>query len=284
MLKRTGEEGKDVSNPTYLSDRLFVALAKRLGAPSKERLRPIREEQQRLLAEGLSISLFSLARWEGVLSPAAATRLLTLARQVAAREPAFRHDVIEPEPIRAAEAEPFEPWATCLDRLAPGPHLLGSGEPASLAEQGLELVEDDEGADMLELEPAPTSARLRPGAGDPFSREDWGDRRSSLGDSGVLLEAGVSSEWDVDSISAAEPLPERSPEPLEVAPRWEPHARDVLDFALESTASSFGALEAEPDLEASGPDRRAEQRARRRRRASRRARPVAASSSTFTAL
>ncbi len=287
MLKRTQEEGEDVSNPTYLSDRLFVALAKRLGAPSKERLRPIRDEQQRLLAEGLSISLFSLARWEGVLSPAEGTRFLTIARQVAARDPAFRDDVIEPEPVRSTEAEPFEPWATCLERLAPGPQVLGSGEPATLEEQGLELIEEGDGdplAAMLELEPTPAPReRVRPTSGDPFLRDDWDDRRSSLGDSGVL-EVGSSSDWEVDSAPAAAALPERGSEPIEVAARWEPHVPDVLDFALESTTSSLGALDPEPDLEASGLDSGAERRARRRRRASRRARPVAASSSTFTAL
>src|SRR5690606_56917 len=160
------------------------------------------EEQQRLLAEGLSISLFSLARWEGVLSPTDGTRFLALARQVAAREPAFRHDVIEPEPVHTAEAEPFEPWATCLDRLAPRPHVLGSGEAPSFDEQGLELIDDGDGdplAAMLELEPTPAPrAGARPSAGDPFLRDDWGDRRSSLGDSGVLLEVGSSSAWEVD--------------------------------------------------------------------------------------
>ncbi len=258
---------------TYLSDRLFVALAKRTGLVTKEALRPVREEQQRLLADGLSISLFSLARWEGVLSAAQGDELVRLARQLIAREPAYREELIEAPPPRPLSEpdEAFEPWLSGLGRIP-----RREGEPADpLDALGLELLDDaapapeELAADLREDAPQRSLAT----AGHPLRRDDWGDRRGDLGDSGVLL-IDSGGDWVGESASALAPLPaapgaKPSAEPIEVEARWAPTASDdVLDLAFESTHDSL--LLSPPQR--SGPPasvERDERRARRERRASR---------------
>lgn len=78
----------------YLSDRLFVALAKRLGVP-RRRLATLRLRQQRQVQAGVAVSLFSLARLERWIDEKSAARLLDCARRVIRKHPKYRRDLIE---------------------------------------------------------------------------------------------------------------------------------------------------------------------------------------------
>lgn len=78
----------------YLSDRLFVALSKRLGVP-RRRLATLKLRQQRQAQEGVSVSLFSLARLERWIDEKSAAHLLSCARRVIRKHPKYRRDLIE---------------------------------------------------------------------------------------------------------------------------------------------------------------------------------------------
>ena len=78
----------------YLSDRLFVALVKRLGL-SRQRLRALRARQERQLRKGVKITLFSTARLEGLLDSQGAARLVGYARRAIRRHPKYRRDLVE---------------------------------------------------------------------------------------------------------------------------------------------------------------------------------------------
>ena len=78
----------------YLSDRLFVALAKRLGVP-RRRLATLRLRQQSQVRDGVAVSLFSLARLERWIDEKSAAHLLACARRVIRKHPKYRRDLIE---------------------------------------------------------------------------------------------------------------------------------------------------------------------------------------------
>lgn len=78
----------------YLSDRLFVALAKRLGVP-RRRLATLRTRQQRQVRSGVAVTLFTLARLEEWIDERSADRLLSYARRVIKKHPKYRRDLIE---------------------------------------------------------------------------------------------------------------------------------------------------------------------------------------------
>lgn len=78
----------------YLSDRLFVALAKRLGVP-RRRLATLRLRQQGQVRDGVAVSLFSLARLERWIDEKSAAHLLSCARRVIRKHPKYRRDLIE---------------------------------------------------------------------------------------------------------------------------------------------------------------------------------------------
>lgn len=107
---------------SYLSDRLFVGLARRTGFPTKEQLRPIQAEQRRLQADGFSISLFSLAQWNGLLTRERSDHLMDLAREIAQQYPDYAGDVIE----------------------APGAGLSEEAAAVPDLDADLELLPDDE--------------------------------------------------------------------------------------------------------------------------------------------
>jgi hypothetical protein len=81
----------------YLSDRLFVALAKRLGVP-RRRLATLKLRQQRQAQDGVSVSLFSLARLERWIDEKSSAHLLSCARRVIRKHPKYRRDLIEIRP------------------------------------------------------------------------------------------------------------------------------------------------------------------------------------------
>jgi hypothetical protein len=137
---------------TYLSDRLFVAVAKRLGVP-QQRLMRLQGRQRRSIREGTSISLFTTARLEGWLDEGASGMFLEYARQVIARRPEYAGEVyeaaVEPQAV-TAEWVPDEVGAKDrlegfgssddlieLDDLGPPPKvddlmlLLGAAAPPS---------------------------------------------------------------------------------------------------------------------------------------------------------
>lgn len=78
----------------YLSDRLFVALAKRLGVP-RRRLATLRARQRGQVQAGVVVSLFSLARLERWIDEKSAAHLLSCARRVIKKHPKYRRDLIE---------------------------------------------------------------------------------------------------------------------------------------------------------------------------------------------
>ncbi|MGE0708542.1 MAG: hypothetical protein AB7N76_23060 [Planctomycetota bacterium] len=79
---------------TYLSDRLFVAITKRLGVPRRQ-LRRLRGLQRKRRREGVQASLFTTARLSGFISEQEAQVLLDCARRVASERPEYRRDVLQ---------------------------------------------------------------------------------------------------------------------------------------------------------------------------------------------
>ena len=223
---------------SYLSDHLFVGLAKRAGYPSKAQLRPVQEAQRRLRdREGFSISLFSLAQWEGLLTQTQADELMALARDLAARFPAYADHVIESPGVGLGDP------SASAERAAPPPLVLDDLEPlAGLEEPGpadpVDPAPEVEVLDELEI--------LDPGPSD----EVWALRRAAIGDSGV-----------VGALPTAGPV--------EVTPTWHPDdAVDPLEVALSATSTRFAHEDPgdDPaDLERQARRRRRDRRSSRRR-------------------
>jgi len=93
-LLAIGLEGrKGTSVHIYLSDRLFVAMTKRLGV-SRRRLRRLQESQRLSAKRGVSVSLFSTARLLGWLSAEQAQWLLEEGQRVAHRSPQYADGVV----------------------------------------------------------------------------------------------------------------------------------------------------------------------------------------------
>lgn len=141
----------------YLSDRLFVAMTKRLGV-SRRRLRRLQESQRLSAKRGVSVSLFSTARLLGWISDEQAQWLLVEGQHVAAHRPQYANDVVvlsqEPE---AFSEEPDSDWVPDdaieeLEELDPDqlPHGLmpvaveASWEPERFSQEDDLLTLDEE--------------------------------------------------------------------------------------------------------------------------------------------
>lgn len=85
------QEGRRVG--VYLSDRLFVAIAKKVGFPTKRTLQSYRDLQLEFLSSGCPITLFTLTRLKGVLDAVQTNQFVGWAREVIRSRPSFSSDL-----------------------------------------------------------------------------------------------------------------------------------------------------------------------------------------------
>ncbi|RMG09415.1 MAG: hypothetical protein D6731_19670 [Planctomycetota bacterium] len=110
-----------------LGDRLFVALAKRAGFPSKEALQHCREIQLEWLASCPSTTLFTVAQLEGIIDARQALQFERWARWVVANYPHLKATREQYAPRTKGKA----PAAKSAPRVAPprDPEALGERDP-----------------------------------------------------------------------------------------------------------------------------------------------------------
>ena len=162
----------------YLSDRFFVALAKRAGAPSKEELSHCRTLQLQCNEEGCAVSLFSVARATDLID---GERFLRLADSAIAQRPGYAsgllHDLDAPA-LLSQRRQPVED-----EHVASDADLLQS--------LGLELLPDELNNERLPL------PRRRSAGDDPMETVD--------------LTASQRLSFDLaDESNRLEPAPSRS--------------------------------------------------------------------------
>ena len=133
----------------YLSDRLFVALTKRLGV-SRRRLQRLQESQRLSAKRGVRISLFSTARLLGWLSLQQAQWLLDEGERVSRRLPHFAGDVVS---IPAAQDDDWVPVDEIEELEESAPVLVEPHwEPERFGQEDLLVLEGEEIAVSYEPE------------------------------------------------------------------------------------------------------------------------------------
>lgn len=144
---------------TSISDRLFVALAKKVGFPEKQVLRQYRSMQMEMVEAGLPITLFSLARLKGVLDAGQVERFVGWAQQVVSTRPKYAGDLVADSgaPTAALESD------SIFDSTLPDEVRVVEVQPEWLpAETRYQVSGDDDLFGLLEPEVVEVSAEWVP--------------------------------------------------------------------------------------------------------------------------
>lgn len=234
----------------YLSDRLFVALVKRLGV-SRKRLGALRARQERQLRKGVEITLFSTARLEGLLDAEGAARLVGYARRAIRRHPKYRRDLIEVRGPRR-QARPRSASAVSPRSLEPttqaAPALGYHATP--LRAEPIRGTESVDIASLLRGEPAPPPTSGALVADDsPFAQSAHSfDSGSGFGVhsevgrdvSGIAEDSSLFAvaDWDACANFEADPFAAAGPDPF--AASADPFAASVDLFAAPDPFAPAG--------------------------------------------
>jgi hypothetical protein len=167
----------------FLSDRLFVALAKRAGFPELSELKRCRDLQIDWIRNGTPATLFVVSQIEGVITTEQTVQFEGWARDAIAQSPgsaAIReqdhspteevevgHAFQQPAKPEPEDEDTFEPWIPDRDLLDDADSV---GSEDSLEDDDLELLPDDGDADMNALGRA--GPRVIDGSGLRFIAED----------------------------------------------------------------------------------------------------------------